>query len=134
VVAYLAPQVTYAPESRPRDRLIELLHQIAISPGELIEPALDTAWAHRLASYWVARNRFIEAGRAVHASASVHEMLEQVQEPLLAILRISADFRPAYDPLNRMAAALAPTDAPRARALKSDLTSILEAGSSSMLH
>ena len=34
-------------------------------------------------------------------------MLAQVREPLLSVLRISPDFRPAYDPLLSMAAALA---------------------------
>ncbi len=48
-------------------------------------------------------------------------MLAQVREPLLAVLRISPDFRPAYDPLLRMAAALAPRDAAAARALLLDL-------------
>jgi spermidine synthase len=40
-----------------------------------------------------------------------------VREPLLAVLRTSPDFRPAYDPLLRMATALAHRDAPAARAL-----------------
>ena len=48
-------------------------------------------------------------------------MLTQVQQPLLAVLRQSPDFRPAYDPLLRMALLLARTDRPAARALLSDL-------------
>lgn len=38
-------------------------------------------------------------------------MLAQVREPLLGVLRISPDFRPAYDPLFQMAAALSDQDA-----------------------
>ena len=38
-------------------------------------------------------------------------MLAQVREPLLSVLRISPDFRPAYDPLLSMATALARSDA-----------------------
>jgi spermidine synthase len=48
-------------------------------------------------------------------------MLSQVREPLLAALRTSAEFRPAYDPLLRMAAALARTDPAGARALLTEL-------------
>jgi spermidine synthase len=48
-------------------------------------------------------------------------MLAQVREPLLSVLRISPDFRPAYDPLLRMAAALMNSDAAAARALLAEL-------------
>jgi spermidine synthase len=48
-------------------------------------------------------------------------MLSQVREPLLAALRISPDFRPAYDPLLRMAAALGRVDPAAGRALLTEL-------------
>jgi spermidine synthase len=48
-------------------------------------------------------------------------MLAQVREPLLEALRISPDFRPAYEPLLRMALALARTDVHAASALLMDL-------------
>jgi spermidine synthase len=48
-------------------------------------------------------------------------MLSQVREPLLAVLRISPDFRPAYDPLLRMATALGRIDPVAARALLTEL-------------
>ena len=51
-------------------------------------------------------------------------MLRQVREPLLAILRESPDFRPAYDPLLRMAASLARTDPESARALLEQLDAV----------
>ena len=47
-----------------------------------------------------------------------------MREPLLAVLRLSPDFRPAYDPLLSMATALARSDAPGARTLLSELTRI----------
>ncbi len=82
--------------------------------SSIAEPT--TAPGHaRLAAYWAARNRFIEAGRDVQPTPDVRRMLAQVREPLLAVLRISPDFRPAYDPLLRMANALARSD-PRRRA------------------
>ena len=127
VVAYRAPRVTYAPDSLPRDRLISLLHEIDIDPDELLATPLDAAsaaaWAARLRAYWVARNRFIEAGRDVRPSADVHRMLAQVREPLLSVLHTSPDFRPAYDPLLSMAMALSRTDVLAARELLTELQS-----------
>jgi spermidine synthase len=122
VVAYRAPRITYAPDSLPRDRLIALLQEISIEPHELIAPTPDETWPRRLAAYWVARNRFIEAGRDVRPLSDIHGMLAQVREPLFSVLRTSPDFRPAYDPLMRMAVALSQTDAPAARQLLTELS------------
>ena len=126
VVAYRAPRITYAPDSLPRDRLIALLREVEISPDDLLvvrgdSVPLDTAWVSRLVAYWAARNRFIELGRDVQPTADVRRMLAQVRAPLLSVLRISPDFRPAYDPLLRMAAALGRSDAAAARALLMEL-------------
>ena len=108
VVAYAAPRITYAPDSLPRDRLLALLGQLALAPDELLQPGSDAAAdAARLAAYWQARDLFLAAGRAVRPSTDVRAMLAQVKAPLLAVLRTSPDFRPAYDPLLRMAQALA---------------------------
>jgi spermidine synthase len=127
IVAYRAPRITYAPDSQPRDRLLALLHEVTIEPDELILPATDptlATWPPRLAAYWVARDRFIESGRDVHPSARLREMLARVREPLLAVLRISPDFRPAYDPLLAMATALARSDLAGARRLLTELSRI----------
>ncbi len=124
VVAYRAPGITYAPDSSPRDRLIALLHELSLDPQELLLPDADAAWRSRLAAYWVARDRFIESGRGVRPSPRVEEMLAQVREPLLSVLRISPDFRPAYDPLLAMASALAGSDATGARSLLAELAQL----------
>lgn len=121
IVAYRAPRVTYAPDTPPRDRLIALLRELTVGPSEIIAATADQHWPHRLNAYWAARNRFIELGRDVRPSHNVQEMLEQVRDPLLSVLRISPDFRPAYDPLLRMAASLARSDLPAARALLNEL-------------
>jgi spermidine synthase len=133
VVAYRAPRVTYTPDSLPRDRLIALLRELSVEPAELIAPALDETWPRRLAAYWVARNRFIESGRDVRPLSDVQGMLAQVREPLLSVLRISPDFRPAYDPLIRMATILARTDAAGARALLTQLAQTQPARSEALL-
>ena len=123
VVAYLAPRITYSPDSLPQQRLQALLQALRIAPGDVLRPGHD-ADAVRLAAYWAARDGFINAGLAVRPSADLRDMLAQVQQPLLAVLQRSPDFRPAYDPLLRMAEQLGRSDAPAARAL---LTALLAA-------
>jgi spermidine synthase len=96
-----------------------------VSPDEVVGPAVHAEWAVRLAAYWAARNQFIVAGRAVRPATDVQDMLSQVRGPLLAVLRTSPDFRPAYDPLLRMASALsADSDVPGARALLTELDKV----------
>jgi spermidine synthase len=116
IVAYRAPRITYASDSRPRDRLIALLSETSIAASDVLAsppPSLDA----RLVAYWRARDRFIEAGRDIEPTGDVQRMLAQVREPLLDILRISPEFQPAYEPLLRMAAALSEVDARSAKEL-----------------
>jgi spermidine synthase len=122
VIADRAPRSTYAPDSLPRDRLIALLHELEADPSELVDAPPE--WQARLAAYWTARDRFIEVGRNVQPSADVRRMVAQVREPLLSVLRISPDFRPAYDPLLRMATALAQTDPVAARGLLAEIAQL----------
>jgi spermidine synthase len=124
IVAYRAPRATYAPDSLPRDRLIALLRQLEIGADELLAAPYDINWASRLSAYWSARNRFIEAGRDVHPSADARQMLAQVRVPLLGVLHTSPDFRPAYDPLLRMAMVLSESDRAAARDLLMELESV----------
>ena len=124
VVAYQAPRITYAPSSLPRDRLIDLLGELSLQPAELVDAGPDPGWADRLAAYAAARNRFIVAGRDVRPVADPQRMLEQVQAPLLDVLHISPDFRPAYDPLLRMALALAERHPGQARQLLAELARV----------
>jgi spermidine synthase len=121
VVAYRAPRITYAPDSLPRDRLLALLQALQITPAELLDEGTASDLAPRMAAYWAARDRFIAAGRGVRPTADVAAMLAQVREPLLAVLRTSHDFRPARDPLRRMAQALAASDPAAAQALLREL-------------
>lgn len=116
-VAYLAPRITYAPETAPRDRLIELLGRLSIDPAQVVTGPIDAPAAQRLSAYWAARDRYIAIGRDVRRSHDAAQMLSQVRDPLLSVLRVSPDFRPAYDPLLRMAMAISDTDVPAARAL-----------------
>ncbi|WP_431289241.1 fused MFS/spermidine synthase [Roseateles chitinivorans] len=113
IVAYLAPRLVYAPTSTPKERLFEFLHRVSASPSDIgVQSPGDS---RRLAAYWQARDRFLEAGRSARPVADPAVMLAQVGGPLLEAVRLSPDFRPAYDPLLQMAVALAPRDAATAR-------------------
>jgi spermidine synthase len=116
VVTYLAPRITYAPDSAPRDRLLALLGEVGNDPAELMTGG-GAEWTRRLVAYWQARDRYLKLGRDVRPTPDVREMLAQVRDPLLAVLHTSPDFRPAYDPLLRMAYGIAQTDSSAARAL-----------------
>lgn len=122
VVAYRAPRETYAPDSSPQGRFLELLGAVSIAPNQVLTEGSAPGFGARLAAYWTARDRFIWSGRNVRASPRVDEMLAQVREPLLSVLRLSPDFRPAYDPLVAMAAAQARSNVSGARSLLDELT------------
>lgn len=128
-VAYQAPFITYAPDSTPRERLLALLGELSLDPGELLAPSADATWQRRLAAYWVARDQFIRSGRDVKAAPRVEDMLAQVRQPLLEVLRISPDFRPAYDPLLAMASTLSRSDARGAVSLLDELRQLQPARS-----
>jgi spermidine synthase len=121
VVSYTAPRITYAPDSLPRDRLLGWLAAVGVQPVEVLD---DPDALPGLAAYWQARNRFLAVGRDVRPAPDVGAMLAQVREPLLDVLRLSADFRPAYDPLLRMAGVQARSDAPAARRLLQQLQTL----------
>jgi spermidine synthase len=124
VVSYSAPRITYAPDSLPRERLLSLLKRLKVEPGEVIDAGADTVWPQRFAAYRTARDRFIDVGQRVQPTADLQRMLSQVREPLLDVLRISPDFRPAYDPLLGMATAMAGADPDLARQLLSQLQQV----------
>lgn len=124
VVAYRAPRLVYAPDSTPAERLLALLEAVSISPADLIGPDAEPAALARLAAYRQARDRFIRIGRDVRPGGDVETMLAQVGAPLLGVLRISPDFRPAYDPLLAMAQALAERDPSQAAALFETLLAV----------
>ena len=124
VVMYRAPRITYAPDSTPAQRLLEFVGQVSIAPSEIVHADADGAWVQRLAAYWRARDLFLAAGRDVQAGGDVKDLLAEVRAPLFHVLQVSPDFRPAYDPLLRMAVALERTDRDAARRLLAQLAHV----------
>jgi spermidine synthase len=124
VVARLAPRATYAPEGTPADRLLALLARLPLDPQRVIDDAEEPGSVARLAAYDRARRAYLQAGVGVVPSADVQRILAQVQKPLLALLRTSPDFRPAYDPLLAMAGALAAREPAAAAQLLGELAQL----------
>ncbi len=127
VVSYLAPRATYAPEATPAERLTDLLRLWTVDANELLAPVADGLLAARLDGYFKARQQYLRAGVGVRPVADPARMLAQVQEPLLAALRLSPDFRPAHEPLLRLALALRASDPPAAQALLETLARLAPA-------
>lgn len=128
LVAYRAPMATYQPESRPRERLMSVLAEWHVAPEALLTAPVAPSMRARLAAYMSARDRFLVAGTRVQPTADPARMLAQVRGPLLEVLRASADFRPAREPLVRIADALAIRDPAGARALLAELAALPPAG------
>jgi spermidine synthase len=120
-VAYSAPRATYAPDTGPADRLVMLLGKLGLTPAEVVGASADGAWQARLAAYWQARNLFIDSGRSIRPSPSPAAMLDQVEAPLLNVVKVSPDFRPAYEPLLRLGVAVAGVDRERGTRLLGEL-------------
>ncbi len=122
-VAYHAPALTYAPDSRPAERLLTLLGELPYDPAPLLATP-DEALQSRLSAYAQARRGYLALGRHVQPSADPAVMLARVGTPLLDVLRQSPDFRPAREPLERLAAALAPRDPAGAARLRATLDAL----------
>ncbi|MFG6485838.1 spermidine synthase [Roseateles sp. BYS78W] len=120
-VAYRAPRITYAPDSAPRDRLLNLLSEVSVDTTTLLTtPDL----APRLNAYAQARRTYLDLGRHTAPSSDPAVMLARVGTPLLAVLRQSPDFQPAAEPLRRLAQALSTRDPPAAQAMTAALNDI----------
>lgn len=140
-VAHRAPHATYAPEALPRERLLALLHALQSVPAWQLRPAqllgaaenpAQAQWQLRLQAYWHARDRFLVIGMTVRPDPDPRIMLAQVRQPLLDMIRLSPDFKPARDPLLAMAQALTAIDGAAARALLLDVARAEASGNASL--
>lgn len=122
VVAHAAPRITYAPDASPRERLLMLLDALSLDPQQLWPG--DGATAARVQAYAQARHRYLHTGVGVRATSDPQRMLDQVEQPLLEVLRLSPDFQPAREPLMRLAQAVATRDPGRAARLHQQLASL----------
>ena len=76
-------------------------------------------------AYWAARVKYLTFGMAVRPDADPRVMLDQLRQPLLDMVVISPDFRPASEPLLALAEAVRETDPDLSAQVKSSLKSAL---------
>jgi spermidine synthase len=109
VVAHRAPWVNYSPGEPARDRLLSMVRSLAPRlDGVVRDP--KSADAARLYAYWKARNKYLAIGMAVRPHPDPRVMLERLRDPLLAIVAMSPDFRPASEPLLALSQAVRASD------------------------
>ena len=101
----------------PGDLLLAVAAGIHPEAAELLTDPQAAPLAARLAAYWRARNRFLEAGVALQGDPRGRALIAAAAPGLLDAVRLSPEFEPAYQPLLGMARALAEADVPAARRL-----------------
>jgi len=108
VVALDAGRNVRALQGAPTVLLLQVLRGLAPDAAGL--PGAAPPLAGRLAAYWRARNRFIEAGAALPEGIEGRALADAAVPGLLEAVRLSPEFDPAYGPLLGMARSLLATD------------------------
>ncbi len=122
VVTFDAMRNVRALSSAPAGRLLAMLQGMTPDAGDLLGAAGRTQALHaRLAAYWRARDAFLTAGAALPDSLAGRALLDAAAPGLLAALRLSEDFDPAYQPLLGMAQSLLRDDKPAAHRLLAEI-------------
>ncbi|WP_315784242.1 MULTISPECIES: spermidine synthase [unclassified Bradyrhizobium] len=101
----------------PWQLLSTVIGEARTDAAELLDPSRRRIWDDRLEAYWQARNRFIQAGAALNGEPRGGALIAAAAPGLLAAIRSSAEFEPAYAPLMSMARSLLASDRPAAERL-----------------
>ena len=120
LVTFRAPRAVYGHLAPTWGRLKAVIEAFTPAPEDVLAPPGEGAraanrgepepFARRLAAYWRARDGFLAAGTAVTPTRDTRALARQISGPLLAIVRQSPDFTPAYRPLLRLARDLSRSD------------------------
>lgn len=106
LVLFEAPRAVYETLPPAQERLLALLDAFHPAPREAVDlsgVAGAAEFEARLAAYWRARDAFIRLGAARPNTGDPLRDAQAIAPKLLEIAAMSPDFRPAYDPLLRMA-------------------------------
>jgi spermidine synthase len=120
-VALAARDNVGALNASPVPLLLSLLHTLSPAASDLVGADAGTAALERLDRTLRARTRFVEVGAALEGEPRGRALIDAAAPGLLEVVRIAGDFEPAYQPLLEMAAALAESDVPAARALLAEM-------------
>jgi spermidine synthase len=101
----------------PWSLLLTVTRTMRPDPAELLAAPQRDALGARLSAYWLARNRFLEAGAALPGDPRGPALIAAASPGLLDALRLDPEFDPAYGPLIAMARSLMASDRPAAARL-----------------
>lgn len=124
VVTHRAPWVSYSAHEAPRDRLAALMQRLVPRADDILNAPKGPA-AARLQAYWLARTKYLAFGMSVRPDADPRVMLNQLRQPLLDIVAMSADFHPATEPLLALAEAVREADPDLSAQVRADVQSAL---------
>jgi spermidine synthase len=116
-VVFQAPHFAYASAQPAHVRLLTLADRFRADPGEVLGSEDSSDIHRRLEQYWQARNRFLHLGVGVYRTEDAAQLVAQIGQPLLELVRLSPDFDAAYRPLLAMARKLRLQDAGASKAL-----------------
>jgi len=105
-VALDARRNVRALSASPSALLLAVARQTRPDPAELLADPRQGAMDERLNAYWHARSQFLEAGAALRGEPRGVALVEAASPGLLAAIRLSPEFNPAYQPLIGMARSL----------------------------
>jgi spermidine synthase len=109
-VTFDASRNVQALKAPPWALLLAVTRAMRPDPTELLAEPKRDALSGRVASYWRARNRFLEAGAALPGDPRGRALIDAASRGLLDALRLSPEFDPAYGPLIGMAQSLMASD------------------------
>jgi spermidine synthase len=109
-VTYDAKANVRALAAPPWSLLLAVIKALRPDPAELLAGPGRDALVARLVPYWLARNRFLEAGASMPGDPRGIALIEAASPALLDAIRLSPEFDPAYAPLMGMARSLLASD------------------------
>jgi spermidine synthase len=124
VVIFAAPRFAYANPEPAEARFLALIDAFPPRPELVLEAPSneDTLSMHRrMKAYFRARNRFLHTGVGKTENPDIQQLVRELREPLLAVVRTSTDFAAAYNPLLAMAYQLHRIDPASSKRLLQDL-------------
>lgn len=123
LVTFQAPSAAYFMAESPGARLVSLLSAFHPQAKTILQEtsAGGDGEAARLAAYWSARDRYLALGEKTLHAPPQENVPKQLGPQLVDVVRLSADFDPAYRPVLAMAQQLAASDRAAARQLLEDL-------------
>jgi len=107
-ITYQAPNFVYQAQQPPAKRLLDILTTLSSPKGQQV--TTNPYFADALERYWQARDLFLNAGADVSQSDDLMQILITTYPQLIAAVKTSVNFEPAYRALIGMARQIHPNN------------------------